>query len=431
MIMLSKWLDYLVQGTKRDNWRIRNVRLKEVSNQLQIRNAGDTNDAPLKASGITTGLFMLNGVTQSPAQGKVATAVDTSGTTQWFYTAPRHHRLGLDLKRLDNGKIVVAPGIVEANGFTVFKDTYSLLDLATAGHWLTGASEEAASLYIKVYVNLSGVIKLSKQMPQFGLPSNTRVATMQINGSPGLNGTSIVYDNATGAGAVQAGMLLCVYTDSAREQGRGRGSGAGGGYNDLSAALITGINTGTNTITVEAGHNINLTDNDYLAVVPYDSFRYYIDSFGNAWRLLGMIYNDASSNLDANLVTREGIGEYTASDLSLSSTSSTEINSAFRASALFDAGEAADVSFHALFAAPAGFNTYIALNIDDLYTINDSLIQNFIGVPQVKRVQRVLPGTHQLKVYYSVSGSTTTLYTNGAAVLNLKAHALIKAIHWN
>lgn len=167
--------------------------------------------------------------------------------------------------------------------------------------------------------------------------------TAQINGSPGLNGTSIVYDNDTGEGNLTAGMLLGVYAESTITEGRGRGSGAAGSPNNISFALITTVDTGTKTITVETGHNINLTNNDYLIAVPFGEI-IYREVSGAWYRLIGAIYNNSSDNLEDN--RRDFRALYTlASSYTIASTTFAAIDSTNMAFMVMSTGTDINVFF--------------------------------------------------------------------------------------
>lgn len=407
--MLRNWLSNTL-GTWRTTWRIHNITLKDNSGlggSMSIRNASDSSDA-----GLITSAVRITGGT--PAAGKVQVGTNSSGDSTWAFLFPQNFRDGLHVNKLDNGKVLVSPGAIEVNGIAVQLASPTVVDFASAGDWIAGSSEEAASTFMKVYVNQNGICKVSKRMPGWTSSlTSSRIATGQINGSPGLNGTSVVYDNDTGEGGIAAGMLLCVYTDSAMEQGRGRGSGAGGSYDNVSTALITAINTSTNTITLEAGHNINLTDNDYWAVIPYDDIRYYIAS-GTAWRLIGMIYNNASSNLNDDWIAGRNLVNITGSNYSQTSGTFSAIDATNLSLLIFTGvGDLHVKLSDSYITIGAGTNVYVDFQIDGIRvgaTQGLALLQNGIIPNSAEWLQkRILPGTHTVVPVWAVSGGTAQI----------------------
>jgi hypothetical protein len=203
------------------------------------------------------------------------------------------------LGRVDNDTLVVGTGA---------GDNQTLLDLATAGNWIGGASLESASELVHVYEVMAtpDTYKLSDKQPQYSAPATAnRIADMQVNqagwvgtAGNGLNATSVVYDNGTTGDAVEVGNYAIIYDDASFTLGRGRGSGAGAAVGNLSVAKITATTAGAaaGTLTLEAGHHIAINDDDYIIVVDAGELLYRYD--GSAWyRHIGAWFNDSGSNL--------------------------------------------------------------------------------------------------------------------------------------
>lgn len=332
---------------------------------------------------------------------------------------------GFNLRKLDNATLYVTPGMVEVAGTLVEKTAITKLGMATNGDWIGGTSNEANSEFAWVYADANGNIKLHNVGPNLPTPA-AAVFTGQINGSPGLNATSIVYDGDTGEGSVTEGMLLLVFSESTYSQGRGRGSGAGGSRNSISAALITQINTGTNTITVEAGHNINLTDNDYLMAVPFGPLLYRTVS-GTTYRYLGMMYNNSSGNLEDNRVGHAA--QYTAnegSNYTLASSTLTAIDATNMAHTLLCDGRPVWANLRAS-ATNASSNLKFDILIDSLAQLTDDghvmgasgSITGAVGMTNL--FLNILPGTHIFSPAWKTAAGTNTLYA-GAGTSNLDAH---------
>lgn len=258
------------------------------------------------------------------------------------------------LRWLANDKLIVTGGTTSHGVAFINKVTGKVLTMGTAIDWIDGSSAEAASTWAHVYTNIAGDYYLHDTMPNNSSPvANVYIATMRVNQSGwngtagnGLNATSVVYDTDTGEGSIVAGMLLGVYSDSAYTLGRGKGSAASATLNDMSFALITAVNTGTNTLTLEAGHQIAMNDNDYLIVIENAPVLYRYEA-SVSFRWLGAMFNNASSNLDPkkedNLVT----GTHTAgSNYTSNSTSMTPVDSTnLKATIIAPHGGLVDVSF--------------------------------------------------------------------------------------
>lgn len=201
--------------------------------------------------------------------------------------------------RVDNDTLVVGTGAGDAQ---------TLLDLATAGNWIGGASLESASELVHVYEVMASpdTYKLSDKQPQYSAPvTANRIADMQVNqagwdgtAGTGLNETSVIYDNGTDGDDVVVGNLAIIYDDASFSLGRGRGTGAGTAVGNLSVARITATTAGAaaGTLTLEAGHEIAINDDDYIIIVDAGELLYRFD--GAAWyRHIGAWFNDSGSNL--------------------------------------------------------------------------------------------------------------------------------------
>lgn len=212
------------------------------------------------------------------------------------------------LGRVDNDTLVVGAG---------GNDTQTLIDLATAGNWIGGASLESADELVHVYEVLAtpGTYKLSDKHPQYtSLVTANRIADMQVNqagwdgtAALGLDATSVIYDNGTDGDQVAVGNYVLIYDDASFTLGRGRDSGGGAAVGNLSVARITGVAGGavSGTLTLEAGHQIAINDDDYMIIVDAGQLLYRFD--GSAWyRHVGAWWNDGSSNL-LDLTAQYGI----------------------------------------------------------------------------------------------------------------------------
>jgi hypothetical protein len=247
--------------------------------------------------------------------GQLDTAITTNATNiatnaadiVTVNTLPVQYKDGMKIRRVSNTLLAVDIGSVKVNGTLVNKTTQTNLDLATAANWIGGSSLESASEFVHVYVDSSGNIKLYDEAPQLPTPV-VAIASMDVNQAGwvgtsglGLNATSVVYDGDAGEGSVVAGNYVLIYDDSTTDPnkalGRGKGSAASASKNFISAALITAIDTGTNTLTLEAGHQIAIFDNDQLVVIPSGDLIYR--QVSSTWyRWIGAWWNDSGSNLE-------------------------------------------------------------------------------------------------------------------------------------
>ena len=354
-------------------------------------------------------------------------------------TAPQIIINGFTLKWLANDKILVSGGTV-AHGTTLLNKTVgTVLTMGTAGDWIDGASGEAASAFASVYINASGTLKLHDTLPNNSSSvAATFVANMRVNQAGwngtaglGLNATSVVYDTDTGEGSITAGMLLGIYSDSVFTTGRGKGSAATATLDDMSFALITAIDTGTNTLTLETGHQIAINDNDYLIVIE-NAPVVYRDESGTVWRWIGAMYNNASSNLDSNRIhnrafyqANEG-ADYTTTSSSFGNIDGTSFNHDLILTEIADvitslAGSAEHSSTSA--------RTYFGMLADGSQLVADDGLTFFINpdagganrevmVSLEKPVTALLPGTHNFKPQWKTSASTATMHAGAGSASN-------------
>jgi hypothetical protein len=350
--MANEFLSRLI-GTLQNYFKIggsSGIRLKNNSGVLQVRNAGDSADAGLKASALTLSAgasanASLEGDGSGVASWKkhnlsasvAPTVNDDSGDgysvgSRWLIPVSlkeyvclnpavsaavwldltavggvSYFQSGVKLRWLANDKLIVQGGSLSFNDAIYSYSEGKVLTMGTGADWLGGSSAEAASTWVNVYAPPNGAdFKLHSALPNnSNYSGNTFVTGMRVNdvswngtAANGLNETVIPYDGDLGGeGNVVAGMLLGVYSDSAYTLGRGKGSGAASSLNNMNFALITAIDLFLNTITVEGGHQIAFNNNDYLIVVENAPMVYRYVS-GVTYRWVGAMYNNASSNLE-------------------------------------------------------------------------------------------------------------------------------------
>lgn len=347
--------------------------------------------------------------------------------------APARYRQGLSVKKLDNDTLIVGTGSVVVSTETIDITTTQVVDLATAANWIGGASLETASEWVHVYATTSGTILLSDKHPQYPVAATgSRVATMRVNqpGAPawdgtagqGLNATSVVYDGDTGEASITVGMYLQVYTDSGYTTGRGKGTGAAGSVNNLSMAKITAINTGTNTLTLEAGHQIAINDNDYLVVVEAEAMIYaYISTTWYRW--LRAIYNDSGSNLTDIYSDDHGYTQNAGSDITTTSASFVDIDNANWEFDLITQGDVLDVIFAASGNhTTAGNYLFFDIEVDGTRIGGDSgivVISEYVNSYILNcsfpfKIAGLLPGSHHFALQWKTSAATATLYAGSA-----------------
>jgi hypothetical protein len=343
---------------------------------------------------------------------------------------PYNYKQGFRIKKIGASSVAVQPGAAGVATILVNKKTTTILDPSVNGDWLAGTSLELNSAFHHVYVNTSGSVKFGSQ-PLYPVPDTaSRICAARVNqagwvgtAGNGLNATSMVYDdgaggNPTGEGNITAGMLVGIFTDSAYVNGRGKGSAAAGGAASMSYALITAVNTGTNTLTLEAGHQIAIQDNDYLMVIQGGPplYFYYSSAW---WRWLGAIYNDSSGNLAEKY---NHYAQYTADEVSNYSTASTTftaVDSTNLSLQVIVTDKPVTVNFIGAGVGTAWGSTPMKLNInldgaaayaDDGLTQNQMV--NSVGAQVSLNTSFITltPGTHTFVLMWATASGTVTLY---------------------
>jgi hypothetical protein len=344
------------------------------------------------------------------------------------------HRSGASVAVEDVSTLTVSVGSYELDGAIVNLTALTRLALGTGANWIGGSSLESASEPVAVYGSSTAPLlydALPNNSVAGALPFEARVNQVGWVGTAGngLNATSIVYDTDTGEGNLKAGMLLGIYTDSGYETGRGRGSGAAGSKLFASFAYITAVSTGGagGTITVLAGHNIAIQDNDYLIAIEYGALLYRRISSTN-YRFLDYVENNASSALNANRRAKRAM--YSVDEGSNYTSTSTTF-AAIDATNLTLTILIGDGDIHGSFMGTAlNTSNYInfEITLDGLAAVNDGATSvNVAGggaaLPfGLQHQYEVLPGTHTLQLQWKTPTGTANLYA-GAGTTSLDVHS--------
>jgi len=347
---------------------------------------------------------------------------------------------GFELSRISNSVLAVGAGSAFINGKLVTSATQTNLDLATAANWIGGSSLESADEWVHVYQDNAGNKKFSENPPQYSAPqAANRVATMQVNQSGwngtsglGLNATSVVYDNGTTGDAVTAGMWALIYSDSGYTLGRGKSSGASSSVNYLAVAKITATTAGaaTGTLTLEAGHQIALNDDDWIVVIEsglidhrYDNSIWYrhIDAWwndgsSNLLDLSSMTYNVPLRRLTKNSVVAENAGNWTTT-----STSFVDIDSTIFSLDVTTTGSDLLVLFHGTIYNNTATGTQLDITVNGARYVGESGTAHMYmqdtsnartPISLSVRVP-VLAGTHTVRMQWSVNAGTATMLSAG------------------
>lgn len=360
---------------------------------------------------------------------------------------PQPTQTSFALRWLANDKMAISGGAITNGTLLLNRTTGTVLTMGTNADWIGGTSAEAASTWAHVYIDDANNLLLHDTMPNNSNPTaNVYVAEMRVNQSGwngtagnGLNATSVVYDTDTGEGSIVAGMLLGVYSDSAYTLGRGKGSAATATLNNMSFALITAVNTGTNTLTLETGHNIAINDNDYLIVIENAPVLYRYES-PTSYRWIGAMFNNGSSNLDANRVHRRAIysanegADYSTTSATMGDIDSTNFNHTLILT------EIADVSCNlngSVIQSAATNRHFFGLLVNGIQQFADDGLLSYINpdaggavrphlVSFAVPVPNLLPGTHNFRPQWRTSASTLSMAA-GAGTGNFDSHSTFSA----
>ena len=344
------------------------------------------------------------------------------------------------LLRLDNDSLIVGTGA---------QDTQTELDLTVDANWIGGSSLESASELVHAYEVMAspGTYKLSDKQPQYSAMVETnRQADMQVNNAAfdgtagtGLNATSVDYNNGTDGDDVTAGMLALIYSDASFTLGRGRGTGAAGAINNLSVALITATTAGAaaGTLTLEAGHQIAINDDDYIIVVDAGELIFRFD--GSAWyRHVGAWFNDSGSDLldltaQYGSHQKYGSDDYVAdegSDYTTASATFVDIDATNLSLELTTVGGEIMIGFHGSWDT-SNINSINNLDVvldgvsvggdDGIIQMRQEVAGKAQAISFVRMICGVQAGTHKLTLQWLTGGGTLTLYA-GAGTSNLDSH---------
>jgi hypothetical protein len=338
-------------------------------------------------------------------------------------------RSGLELSKYDASTIAVEPGEIHVDGSLLHPTTVTQLALGTAGNWISGSVDEAASIPISVYIDNAGNIKLHNHLPGGSSAIYAQVNQAGWNGTAGngLDATSVTVDNSSGTASITAGQYAIIYTDSGYTTGRGKGSAGTSSVAHLSYARVVSYAAGT--LTLQTGHNIALNDNDYILIV--DGFQDTRTVSTTVWRWLGALWNDASSDLTTDTDYRAQSELDEASNYTTTSTSFTAIDTTDLSRAVVSDGRPLHARFYASLSY-GNVNQFINFNlqIDGVTYVADDGLAGIRAVTSgtaeinqalVERTIPVLPGTHTVAVLWKTNTSTATMYA-GAGTANLDHH---------
>ena len=376
--------------------------------------------------------------------GQVLTADGANGSS-WATpgTFEAALRQGMKIRKLSDHEVLIGAGSVVVEGVAINKAAQTVLDKNVGAHWLEGVNRENYNEYIHIYINSDGDLRLFDLMPCRTAPSVANlICAMQVdqnvwNGTTGfgLNATSVVYDGIYDGDEadIAAGMLLAVYTDADQTLGRSKaGENVASSTNFMAFARITAVNTGTNTLTLEAGHQIALNDNDYLTVLPAGMVIYReVDAVW--WRWLNAIKNgNIASGLSDGMADEEHWNYETWYGLSDDTTVSTtwdEISGGIIPGYLYLLTQGGDVEIHFHGAMSQGTATaaiYMATSVDGdtpasdnahtylVFTNPDAATASrVVNLAFTRVITGLLPGTHIFRFLWRVSAGTGTLKLSG------------------
>jgi hypothetical protein len=364
---------------------------------------------------------------------------------------PYHYRSGLQLIKQADDEIVIEAGscvVQTSSGYplkVINKLSSTRLALGTSGNWISGSVDEAASSWIHVYIKEDGTLRLHNQMPNEcraasgGSLYMGRVNEAGWDGSDaahGLNATTVTYDDGAGGdpaaeASFNVGMWVSVWTDSGYTVGRGKGASAAGSVNNLSIAKVTAVDTGANTITLEAGHQIAINDNDYLTLFHPGIIHYrYVGT--THWRWLGALWNDSSSNLTNN---NDHSAQYTldeGADLSTTSTSFVDADATNLALPIISLGNDIIANFDATVGTSINSaRVRLNLSVDESDVVGDDGFVSAIcptanrpvACPINRVLQTLMPGTHLFKIRLRAQTGTAYIWSGAGTGNECDVHA--------
>ena len=364
--------------------------------------------------------------------GQVLTADGANGSN-WATpgTFEAALRQGLSIRKLSEHEILIGAGSVVVEGVAINKATQTVLDKNVGAHWLGGASRELLGIYIHIYANSDGDLRLFDLAPNRTAPSAANlVCAMQVDQSgwdgtsgQGLNETSVVYDGISSGDEadIAAGMLLGSYVDSSHAEGR---SGATLSRNYIKFARITAVNTGTNTLTLEAGHQCSMADNDYLAVLP-DGMVLYRYEDGGWWRWLGAgkmggvstpeFVDDTAGEAHFDFLNSYGLADYTTT-----STTWVAIHDTYHTLSLFTQGGDVEIHFHGeMNHSAAGGAIWLSASVDGNTPASDNAnsylvftnpdaatVSQPVNLAFTRLFTGLLPGYHTFQFLWRTNAAT-------------------------